>query len=106
MAAKKKAEKVVKPITKEEQDALMTEAEKEKLLDRHEQAMQLGTIGLVTDTPYLGSPNINSNVVGILKAGATYPICGEINDSEKGNFWDIGGGRFINKDWDVAVFRK
>ena len=63
-------------------------------------------IGIVKETPYCGVPDVNSNVVGFLQPPNTYIVYDEIisGDDEKGSFWDIGGGRFINKDWEVHVF--
>ena len=106
MAAKKKTEEVQQLITKEEQDIRMSEIEKENILKNIASTKEALKIGMIKDTPYLTIPNLNSNVSGFLKGGSVYTVYNEINDPDKGSFWDIGGNRFINKDWDVMIFNR
>lgn len=106
MAAKKKAEETQQLITKEEQNIRMSEIEKENILRNIADTKESVKIGMIQDTPYLTVPNLNSNVSGFLKAGAVYTVYNEINDPENGSFWDIGGNRYVNKDWNVMIFNR
>ena len=62
-------------------------------------------IGLITDTPYCSKPSLNTNVVGVLPKGSVFDVKKEI-DGDDGSFWDIGLGRYINKDWNVIIYGK
>lgn len=62
-------------------------------------------IGLITDTPYCSKPSLNTNVVGVLPKGSVFDVKKEI-DGDDGSFWDIGLGRYINKDWNVIIYCK
>lgn len=103
MAAKKKTEEI-NYVSKNEVEQVLAE----KSIKSTERAVEANKskkrIGLKINTPYCSVPDINSNIGGILNAGNTYVVYNEIDNGENGSFYDIGGNRYINKDWDVIIF--
>ena len=108
MAAKKGTTATTESVlkTNEQVEDELIKAQLESLREQQDSKRGKKRIGLLIDTPYCVTPDANTNIGGILKAGDVYTVYGEINsdDEEKGSFYDIGLNRYINKVWNVEVF--
>lgn len=108
MARKKEIQVENNQTQQPEKERIMTfdeqrkEALRQKLIKNASDTRR--RLHLTIETPYLNQPNFNNNVAGILHAGQSFVIEGEIDNGPNGKFWDIGNNRYINKDWEVKVY--